>query len=261
MDTYTVAYYVWLSAELQHIKTYITHKNIHNILLPIAKGEVLFAEVKHNSWRCSSFNKAWSVGSLAGILQPCLITKTTIPLCPWWAHVETVTVQLTLSSSLISSSPSSRPHRLTQTSSIGGRKAPAAPTLQSASAEPQIPQPWPGSRVWMEARATSQSSTERWSRSSRATRRLWSEPLSAPSYTAEHARRRLCRSLGAGRSRSREDGLPSQPSDLGTRTPDRRTWKAAGPQGNGGHGSGSHGGKAPRWGGVRSEGCSLDMLL
>lgn len=172
-----------------------------------------------------------------------------------------VIFQLTPSLFLTSSSRSSHPRRLPRTSSIDDRTTLAAPTLQSASAEPHTLQPWPGSRVWMEPRATGQWSTARWSCSSIATRRLWSEQLSAPSYMAARVRRLLYQSLGAGRSRSRGDGLPSQPSDLGTRTPDQRTRKAMRSQSNGGRGSGSHGGKAPRWGGVQSEGCSLDMLL
>lgn len=164
--------------------------------------------------------------------------------------------QLTLSLSLISSS-----HRMPRTSSIDGRTVLAAPTLQSASAEPHTLRSWAGSRVWMEARATGQWSTARWNCSSTATRRLWSEQPSAPSYMAARVRRLLYRSLGAGRNRSRGGGFPSQPSDLGTRTPDQRTRKVMRSRSIGGRGSGSRGEKAPRWGGVRSEGCSLDMLL
>lgn len=182
-----------------------------------------------------------------------LLTK---PPYPWRAEGKGLISQLTLSLSLISSSPPQP-----WTSSIGGRTVLAAPTLQSASAEPRTLRPWAGSRVWLEARATGRWSTARWSCSSTAARRLWSEPPSAPSYTAARVPRLLYQSLGAGRNRSRGGGFPSQPSDPGTRTPDQRTRKAMRSRSIGARGSGSRGGKAPRWGGVRSEGCSLDMLL
>lgn len=202
------------------------------------------------------------MGSLTGILQPSLTSPKTTPPCPWWRQVETGHCPANpCIFSLISSSRSSHPHWLPWSSSIDGRRAPVAPTLQSAFAGLCTLPPWPGSRVWTEARTTGQWSTARWSCSSTATRRLWSEPLSALSCMAARVQRRLYQSLGVGQCRSHGDGLPSRPSDLGTRTPGRRTRKATMSQGNVGRGSGSRGGKAPRWGDVRSEGCSLDMLL
>lgn len=248
MDTYSLWHYVWLSAHLRHIKTYrvswvFFSKDINVFLLmssipaggipPLIRHEVL--------------------GPLQGSYNP-----LTIQPCPWRAHGE---MSHFPANPVTSSSRSSHPPQLPRTSSIDDRTTLAAPTLQSASAEPHTLQPWPGSRVWMEPRAIGQWSIAQWSCSSIATRHLWSERLSAPSYMAARVRHLLYQSLGAGQSRSRGDVLPSQPSDLGTRTPDRRTRKAMWSQSNGGRGSGSHGGKAPRWGGVQSEGCSLDMLL
>lgn len=57
---------------------------------------------------------------------------------------------------------------------------------------------------------------------------------------------RPCQMLGAGLSKSPEDGPPSQPSALDTKTQvQRKRWEVM-PLGNDGHGSGSHGGKALR---------------
>lgn len=180
----------------------------------------------------------------------------------WWKYV---IVQSTPSSILTASfhpAPySSYPHQQPWTSSIDGRTTPATLTLQSASAEPHTLQPWRGSRVWMEPTATGQWSTEQWSCSSTAVRRLWSGPLAAPSYKVAHVQHRPYQRLGAGLSRSPVDGPPSQPSVLDTKTPDQRTRWAMKSLSNGGRGSGSLEGKAPGWGGVLSEGCSWGMLL
>lgn len=176
-----------------------------------------------------------------------------------------IIVQSTLSSILTASSHpapfSSHPRQQPWTSSIDGRTTPAAPSLQSASAGPYTRQPRPGGRAWPEPTATGRWSTEQWSCSSTAVRRLWSEPLAAPSYKVARVQHRPYRSPGAGLSRSPADGSPSRPSALDTKTPGQRKRSAVKPLGSGGRGSGSHGGKAPGWGGVLSEGCSWDMPL
>lgn len=179
-----------------------------------------------------------------------------------WKHVIVQSTKFYVLTAFSPPAPfSSRQHRQPWTSSIDGRTTPAAPALQSASAGPYTLQPRPGSRAWMEPTATGQWSTEQWSCSSTAVRRLWSESLAAPSYMVAHVRHHPYQRPGVGLSRSPADGPPSQPSGLDTKTPGQRKRWAGKPLGSGGRGSGSHGGKAPGWGGVLSEGCSWGMLL
>lgn len=185
--------------------------------------------------------------------------------CACWAQVKNVIVQSTLFSFLTGffhPAPfSSHPHQQPWISSIYGRTTPAVLTPQSASAEPYTLQPWPGSRVWMQATATGQWNTVQWSCSSTVVRWLWSDPLAALSYMVAHAQYLPCQRLGAALSRSPADGPPSQTSALDTKTPGQKTRWATKSQGNGGHGSESHEGKARGWGDVLFEGCSWGMLL